>query len=98
MSALKQKAARLLVAVVAARHSLARSPLELSAAADGVAADGVAADGVAADGVAADGAAADEADGRVGSAPLDTAQTGAQGRAPKAEATVPTSREAEVPA
>ena len=88
MSALKQKAARLLVAVVAARHSLARSPRELSAAADGVAADGV----------AADGAAADEADGRVGSAPLDTAQTGAQGRAPKAEATVPTSREAEVPA
>ena len=93
MSALKQKAARLLVAVVAARHSLARSPRELSAAADGVAADGVAADGVA-----ADGAAADEADGRVGSAPLDTAQTGAQGGAPKAEATVPTSREAEVPA
>ena len=58
----------------------------------------MAADGVAADGVAADGAAADEANGRVGSAPLDTAQTGAQGGAPKAEATVPTSREAEVPA
>eukprot|EP00966_Prymnesium_polylepis_P298461 6896857-Prymnesium_polylepis.1 len=34
MSALKQKAARLLVAVVAARHSLARSPRELSAAAE----------------------------------------------------------------